>query len=143
LKVLKMPAILKHHVHFNLAKGDGTLLQPGEMLTSEAAALGDCSLQAVRQWIKKHRIGRWVPAVADVHCGSREACRAFGKATPAQKVRCLSKLFSRRRPLPLSTLTSRQPSRTPSRNDMLAQRERLAAEERKAAAHLDGSRSAG
>jgi hypothetical protein len=56
-----MPAIIRNHVNF-VAKDDSyALLKPGEMLTSEAAALGDCTLQAVRQWIRKHRIGRWEP----------------------------------------------------------------------------------
>jgi hypothetical protein len=51
--------------------------------------------------------------------------------------------FDRFRPPPISTLTSRaQPSREPSRNDLLATRERLTAEERKAAAHLDEVRAA-
>jgi hypothetical protein len=48
-----------------------------------------------------------------------------------------------RRVPPLSTLTPRaQSSREPSRNDLLATRERLATEERKAAAHLDEVRAA-
>jgi hypothetical protein len=57
-----MPAIIRSHVHFAAKDAaDDALLRPGEMLTSEAATLGDCSLQAVRVWIKKHRIGRWEP----------------------------------------------------------------------------------
>jgi hypothetical protein len=57
-----MPAIIRNHVNFVAKTADGdALLRPGEMLTSEAAKLGDCSLQAVRVWIRKHRIGRWEP----------------------------------------------------------------------------------
>ena len=56
-----MPAILRGHVHFAAKDNGDALLQPDEMLTSEAAKLGNCTLQAVRQWIKTRRIGRWEP----------------------------------------------------------------------------------
>jgi hypothetical protein len=57
-----MPAIIRGSVNYAVKADDGdALLKPGEMLTSEAAAVGNCTLQAVRVWIKKHRIGRWEP----------------------------------------------------------------------------------
>jgi excisionase family DNA binding protein len=40
---------------------DGALLQPDELTTSEAAALAKCTTENIRQWIRKHRIGRWQP----------------------------------------------------------------------------------
>jgi excisionase family DNA binding protein len=55
-----MPAIIQRHVNF-VAKDGDTLLQAGEITTSEAAALAECSTENIRQWIKKHRIGRWEP----------------------------------------------------------------------------------
>jgi hypothetical protein len=57
-----MPSIIRGPVNYAVKADDGdALLRPGEMLTSEAAKLGDCSLQAVRIWIRKHRIGYWSP----------------------------------------------------------------------------------
>jgi hypothetical protein len=55
-----MPAIIKHHVDF-VSKSADALLQPGEITTSEAAALAECSTENIRLWVKKHRIGHWEP----------------------------------------------------------------------------------
>jgi hypothetical protein len=56
-----MPAILKRHVDFN-SKTDGeALIRAGELTTSEAAALAECSTENIRLWAGKHRIGHWEP----------------------------------------------------------------------------------
>jgi hypothetical protein len=56
-----MPAILKGHVHFNLAKADDpdALLRDGELLTYEAAAEFQLSAERIRQLCRRHRCGRW------------------------------------------------------------------------------------
>jgi hypothetical protein len=56
-----MPAIIRQHVNF-VSKPEGdALLQVGEMTTSEAAAMAECTTERIRQVIKQHRIGRWEP----------------------------------------------------------------------------------
>jgi excisionase family DNA binding protein len=48
--------------HTNHAKADdGPLIQSHELTTFEAATLAECSTETIRQWIRKHRIGRWEP----------------------------------------------------------------------------------
>jgi hypothetical protein len=61
LKFQKMPAIIRHHISFAPKSGDDALVRPGEMTTSEAAALAECSMENIRLWIRKYRIGRWEP----------------------------------------------------------------------------------
>jgi excisionase family DNA binding protein len=57
-----MPAIIKHHISFaSKSAAADALLQPGELTTAEAAALAGVSTERIRQLIKSHRIGRWVP----------------------------------------------------------------------------------
>jgi hypothetical protein len=60
-----MPAILRRHVNFGpgeaaLQTGE-QLLRSTEITTSEAAALAECSMENIRQWVMKHRVGRWEP----------------------------------------------------------------------------------
>jgi len=92
-----MPAILKRNVNCGSATAaDGdVLLQPGEMLTSEAATLGNCSLQAVRQWIRKRHIGRWEPRLQMFIVDREKLAAHLEKRRQRKKARCLSKLFSR------------------------------------------------
>jgi hypothetical protein len=56
-----MVLIIRSHVNFPARDADGgdALLRADEMLTSEAAIAGNCSLQAVRKRIKKFGIGHW------------------------------------------------------------------------------------
>jgi excisionase family DNA binding protein len=57
-----MPAIIQRHVDFAAKEADGdALLKHGELTTFEAATLAECSTETIRQWIRKHRIGRWEP----------------------------------------------------------------------------------
>jgi hypothetical protein len=51
-----MPAILKHHVHFNLAKADdGDAL----LTVQEAAVLVGRTDEAVRVWVREYGIGEY------------------------------------------------------------------------------------
>jgi hypothetical protein len=56
-----MPAIIRHHISFAPKSGDDALVRPGEMTTSEAAALAECSMENIRLWVTKNRVGRWEP----------------------------------------------------------------------------------
>jgi hypothetical protein len=116
-----MPAIIRGHVNFVAKDADGdALLKPGEMLTSEAARLGDCSLQAVRQWIKKHRIGRWEPRLQMFIVDGQKLEAHYDASASALLEQTVFAVVLRamvldryRRLPPLSTLTSRAPSRAP------------------------------
>jgi hypothetical protein len=57
-----LPAILKGHVHFNLAKVDESdvLFRVSELTTREAAELAGCTLERVRQLVERHKVGRWI-----------------------------------------------------------------------------------
>jgi excisionase family DNA binding protein len=51
---------LKQHVHYAAKADDGApLIGQNELTTSEAAALAECSMENIRKWIRKHRIGYW------------------------------------------------------------------------------------
>jgi hypothetical protein len=49
-----MVSIIRGHTNH----GD-TLLREGEMTTFEASVLAECSMENIRKWIRKHRIGSW------------------------------------------------------------------------------------
>jgi excisionase family DNA binding protein len=80
-----MPVILKSHVHFN-SKTDGeALIRPGEMTTGEAASLAGCSMENIRQWIKKHRIGRWEPRLQMYVVDREKLLARMKRRKPKQK----------------------------------------------------------
>jgi hypothetical protein len=57
-----MPSIIRGPVNYAVKAADGdALLKQGELTTSEAATLAECTTENIRLWIRKHRIGRWEP----------------------------------------------------------------------------------
>jgi hypothetical protein len=56
-----MPAILKGHVHFNLAKADDVaLFRVDELTTAEASEVAGVTVERVRQLVESHNVGRWI-----------------------------------------------------------------------------------
>jgi hypothetical protein len=49
----KMPAIIRQRVNY------GPLLGPDEMTSREASELASVSMECVRKWVTKYRIGQW------------------------------------------------------------------------------------
>jgi hypothetical protein len=80
-----MPAILRGHVRFN-SKADGeALLQPGELTTGEASSLAEGSMQNIRLWVKKHRIGYWSPRLKMYIIDREKLLVRLNRRKPKQK----------------------------------------------------------